>query len=138
MIVLLCIALVQGQPLTCYTIVLLCPSLVQGQPLKCYTMERIKQHLNLDRHKLVAYALLAGCDFTKGVPGVGKATAVKLLQHLSEEEAILDRWVIMSEIYCTLGMGPLACTDLLMGQVWTLFVGLPATTNLLQAHFLCL
>ena len=58
-------------------------------------MERIKQHVNLDRQKLVAYALLAGCDFTPGVPGVGRASAMKLLQHLSDEEAILDRCVIL-------------------------------------------
>ena len=98
----------------CFSIVyLVCIALVQGQPLKCYTMERIKTQLNLDRQKLVAYALLAGCDFTTGVPGVGRATAVKLLQQLSGEEAILDRWVILffvslkslvrSNLLCILG-----------------------------------
>ena len=58
--------------------------------MKRYTMEDIKKQLILDRRTLVAYALLAGCDFTKGVQGVGKAAAMKLLKSLSEGD-ILER-----------------------------------------------
>ena len=53
-------------------------------------MEDIKKQLILDRRTLVAYALLAGCDFTRGVHGVGKAAAMKLLTSLSEGD-ILER-----------------------------------------------
>ncbi|KAI0242940.1 Flap endonuclease GEN-like protein [Lamellibrachia satsuma] len=59
--------------------------------MKRYTMEDIKKQLILDRRTLVAYALLAGCDFTRGVHGVGKAAAMKLLKSLSERD-ILERF----------------------------------------------
>ena len=46
-------------------------------------MSDIHTELGIDRDGLVALALLLGCDYIpKGVPGVGPANAVKLLQTL--------------------------------------------------------
>ena len=51
------------------------------QGIEEYSMTRIESELGLTREKLIALGVLAGCDFLpKGVPGVGQAKAVKLLQ----------------------------------------------------------
>ena len=63
----------------------------QAGQMKRYTMEDIRGKLKLDRRRLVAYALMVGCDFTDGIPGVGKAGAVKLLESLSDEGDMLER-----------------------------------------------
>ena len=63
----------------------------QAGQMKRYTMEDIKGKLKLERRTLVAYALMVGCDFTDGIPGVGKVAAVKLLESLKEELDILER-----------------------------------------------
>lgn len=44
-----------------------------------YKISDIESKLSLDREKLVALAVLAGCDYFAGVRSVGKETAVKLL-----------------------------------------------------------
>ncbi|XP_019643912.1 PREDICTED: flap endonuclease GEN homolog 1-like [Branchiostoma belcheri] len=49
----------------------------------CYKMTDIEEKLLLDRNKLVGLALLLGCDYCpKGVPGVGKELAVKVMTAL--------------------------------------------------------
>ncbi|XP_077863489.1 flap endonuclease GEN homolog 1-like [Saccoglossus kowalevskii] len=49
----------------------------------CYSMDDIEKSLNLNQNKLVALALLLGCDYVpKGVPGVGKENAMKLMQYM--------------------------------------------------------
>ena len=54
-----------------------------------YSMDSIEDQLSLSRDKLVALGLFTGCDFLpKGVPGVGQAKAVKLLQHLSDSDVL--------------------------------------------------
>ena len=40
---------------------------------------------------MVVLGLLLGCDYTEGVPGVGKQTALKLLKELSGKD-ILQRY----------------------------------------------
>ena len=46
-------------------------------------MSDIETELGIDRNGLVALGLLLGCDYVpKGVPGIGHANAVKLMQTL--------------------------------------------------------
>ncbi|KAK8780104.1 hypothetical protein V5799_018561 [Amblyomma americanum] len=44
-----------------------------------YTIADIEMKLSLDREKLIALAVLAGCDYYAGVHSVGKETVLKLL-----------------------------------------------------------
>ena len=47
-------------------------------------MSDIEESLRLDREKMVALALLVGCDYVpKGIPGVGIERATKLLASYS-------------------------------------------------------
>nr|KAG5694162.1 hypothetical protein BaRGS_001489 [Batillaria attramentaria] len=56
-----------------------------------YSMEDIQSQLGLTRERLVALALLLGCDYyPAGVPGVGEAWALKLLTSLNKVN-ILER-----------------------------------------------
>lgn len=58
----------------------------------CYTVSSIKSKLGLDRDALVGLAVLLGCDYLpKGVPGVGKEQALKLLQIL-KGQSLLQRF----------------------------------------------
>ncbi|NXF43893.1 GEN endonuclease, partial [Oceanites oceanicus] len=51
--------------------------------LDCYTMSSIKEKLSCDRESLIGLAVLLGCDYLpKGVPGVGKEQALKLIETL--------------------------------------------------------
>ncbi|NXB00007.1 GEN endonuclease, partial [Cnemophilus loriae] len=48
--------------------------------LDSYTMSSIKEKLGCDRESLIGLAVLLGCDYLpKGVPGVGKEQALKLI-----------------------------------------------------------
>nr|XP_003473196.2 flap endonuclease GEN homolog 1 [Cavia porcellus] len=61
----------------------------------CYTASSIKNKLGLDRDALVALAVLLGCDYLpKGVPGVGREQALKLIQSLKGESLLqrFDQW----------------------------------------------
>uniref|UniRef100_A0A224YXC0 Flap endonuclease GEN homolog 1 n=1 Tax=Rhipicephalus zambeziensis TaxID=60191 RepID=A0A224YXC0_9ACAR len=49
-----------------------------------YKISDIESKLGLDREKLVALAVLAGCDYFSGVRSVGKETAVKLLNKFGD------------------------------------------------------
>ncbi|XP_070284813.1 flap endonuclease GEN homolog 1 isoform X2 [Myotis yumanensis] len=63
----------------------------------CYTMSSIKSKLGLDRDALVGLAILLGCDYLpKGVPGVGKEQALKLIQIL-KGQSLLQRFIQWSE-----------------------------------------
>lgn len=55
-----------------------------------YRMADIQKKLGLDREKLVALAVLAGCDYCPGVPSVGKETVLKLLKKFGNDSC-LDR-----------------------------------------------
>ncbi|XP_040454854.1 flap endonuclease GEN homolog 1 [Falco naumanni] len=51
--------------------------------LDCYTISSIKEKLGCDRESLIGLAVLLGCDYLpKGVPGVGKEQALKLIETL--------------------------------------------------------
>ncbi len=51
-----------------------------------YNMDVIKSKLCLDRRKLIAFALLVGCDYVaKGVPGIGSKSAVDWLESLTAD-----------------------------------------------------
>eukprot|EP00795_Rhopilema_esculentum_P000322 gene322-9981_t len=47
-----------------------------------YSTSDVKRNLGIDREQMVALALLLGCDYCDGVPGVGSKTALKLLDDL--------------------------------------------------------
>lgn len=54
-------------------------------------MDKIEQVLGIGRNKMVALALLCGCDYSDGVNGIGKEAALKLFKTLSDEE-VLERY----------------------------------------------
>ena len=60
----------------------------------CSCIPKLKENLfymtGIGRHEMVALALLFGCDYCSGVPGVGIKTALKLLEELRGIN-ILDR-----------------------------------------------
>lgn len=54
-------------------------------------MTDVEERLGLSREKLVAMALLLGCDYLpKGVPGVGVERAIKLMNALPSSN-VLER-----------------------------------------------
>lgn len=62
----------------------------------CYTVSSIKSKLGLDRDALVGLAVLLGCDYLpKGVPGVGKEQALKLLRILKGQSLLqrFNQWI---------------------------------------------
>nr|XP_010301952.1 PREDICTED: flap endonuclease GEN homolog 1 [Balearica regulorum gibbericeps] len=63
--------------------------------LDCYTMSSIKEKLGCDRESLIGLAILLGCDYLpKGVPGVGKEQALKLIETLRGENLLqrFEQW----------------------------------------------
>ncbi|XP_007945674.1 flap endonuclease GEN homolog 1 [Orycteropus afer afer] len=72
----------------------------QDPHVDCYTMSSIKSKLGLDRDALVGLAILLGCDYLpKGVPGVGKEQALKLIQTL-KGQSLLQRFNEWNEKSC--------------------------------------
>ncbi|XP_028809257.1 flap endonuclease GEN homolog 1 [Denticeps clupeoides] len=58
----------------------------------CYKMARVENELHLNREMLVGWGILLGCDYIpKGVPGVGKEMALKLIQN-SEGKTLLQKF----------------------------------------------
>ncbi|CAK9800705.1 Flap endonuclease GEN [Anthophora plagiata] len=55
-----------------------------------YNLEKIEKILGLGRNKMIALALLCGCDYDDGINGVGKEAAMKLFK-IVEDEDILER-----------------------------------------------
>ncbi|XP_067400971.1 flap endonuclease GEN homolog 1 [Emydura macquarii macquarii] len=61
----------------------------------CYAMSSIKEKLGCDRESLIGLAILLGCDYLpKGVPGVGKEQALKLIESLRGQSLLqrFDGW----------------------------------------------
>ena len=57
-------------------------------------MDDIKEQLHLDRERLVALAVLLGCDYLpKGVPSVGRDLAMKFFSSLPAADSVLERCV---------------------------------------------
>ncbi|KAM4903906.1 flap endonuclease GEN homolog 1 [Sylvia borin] len=84
--------------------------------LDCYTMSSIKEKLGCDRESLIGLAVLLGCDYLpKGVPGVGKEQALKLIETLRGQNLLqrFEQWkeqfqhddnpplVVKREIHCS-------------------------------------
>eukprot|EP00897_Mesotaenium_endlicherianum_P007279 jgi/Mesen1/657/ME000109S10879 len=66
-------------------------ALVQHPMVEMYRVADIESQLGLTRRHLVALALLLGCDYnSKGVGGIGKAAAIRLVRAFPGDE-ILDR-----------------------------------------------
>lgn len=60
--------------------------------MESYTIEDIKDQLNLDRERLVALAVLLGCDYLpKGVPSVGRELAMRFMSALPAIDSVLER-----------------------------------------------
>ncbi|OWK63341.1 Flap endonuclease GEN 1 [Lonchura striata] len=63
--------------------------------LDSYTISSIKEKLGCDRESLIGLAVLLGCDYLpKGVPGVGKEQALKLIETLQGENLLqrFEQW----------------------------------------------
>ncbi|OXB84395.1 UNVERIFIED_CONTAM: hypothetical protein H355_010822 [Colinus virginianus] len=63
--------------------------------LDCYMMSSIKEKLGCDRESLIGLAILLGCDYLpKGVPGVGKEQALKLIETLRGQNLLqrFEQW----------------------------------------------
>ncbi|XP_068198733.1 flap endonuclease GEN homolog 1 [Antennarius striatus] len=61
----------------------------------CYQASRVRTELQLSRDNLVGLAILLGCDYIpKGVPGVGREQALRLIQMLNGETLLqrFSRW----------------------------------------------
>ncbi|KAM4694987.1 flap endonuclease GEN homolog 1 [Discoglossus pictus] len=65
---------------------------VKDPHVDCYEVSSIKQRLGLDREALVGLAILLGCDYLpKGIPGVGRDQALKLIESL-KGDSLLQRF----------------------------------------------
>ncbi|NXO29290.1 GEN endonuclease, partial [Cisticola juncidis] len=63
--------------------------------LDSYKMSSIKEKLGCDRESLIGLAVLLGCDYLpKGVPGVGKEQALKLIETLRGQNLLqrFEQW----------------------------------------------
>lgn len=52
---------------------------VQKKHVEFFKNTDIKSHFNMDRDKLIAFAMLTGSDYTQGIHGVGPITAMEIL-----------------------------------------------------------
>ncbi|XP_011633419.1 flap endonuclease GEN [Pogonomyrmex barbatus] len=59
-----------------------------GGSVDIYSMEKIEKTLNIGRNKMIALALLCGCDYDEGVNGVGKEAALKFFKTVKEEDVL--------------------------------------------------
>ncbi|XP_062266785.1 flap endonuclease GEN homolog 1 [Platichthys flesus] len=63
----------------------------------CYRTSRVETELQLSRENMVGLAVLLGCDYIpKGIPGVGKEQALKLIQTL-KEQTLLQKFIQWKE-----------------------------------------
>ncbi|KAL8589204.1 hypothetical protein ACOMHN_017006 [Nucella lapillus] len=71
--------------------------------VESYSMEDVTSELSLTQERLVALALLLGCDyFPAGVPGVGETWAVKLMASLDHMDVLkrFQQWKSMTASDC--------------------------------------
>lgn len=66
-----------------------------------YNLEKIEKVLELGRNKMIALALLCGCDYDEGINGVGKEAAMKLFKIVKEED-ILERYIHIQSTNCAI------------------------------------
>ncbi|XP_042359521.1 flap endonuclease GEN homolog 1 [Plectropomus leopardus] len=85
----------------------------------CYRTSRVQTELHLSRENLVGLAILLGCDYIpKGIPGVGREQALRLIQMLKgqtllqrflqwrEENADVSEGVVKKVPHCNLCRHP--------------------------------
>ncbi|XP_070705711.1 flap endonuclease GEN homolog 1 [Pempheris klunzingeri] len=73
----------------------------------CYRTSRVQTELHLSRENLVGLAVLLGCDYIpKGIPGVGKEQALKLIQTL-KGQTLLQRFIQWKEETAGVSVGVL-------------------------------
>ncbi|XP_061667994.1 flap endonuclease GEN homolog 1 isoform X2 [Syngnathoides biaculeatus] len=71
----------------------------------CYKTSRVQTELRLSRENLVGLAILLGCDYIpKGIPGVGKELALKLIQTI-KGETLLQRFVRWKDEMASVSQG---------------------------------
>ncbi|CAH1129595.1 unnamed protein product [Ceutorhynchus assimilis] len=61
-----------------------------GGSVDVYDIRKANQNLSFGRNKIIAMALLLGCDYSEGVHGIGKESVLKLFETVSNDE-VLDR-----------------------------------------------
>ncbi|XP_028253394.1 flap endonuclease GEN homolog 1 [Parambassis ranga] len=63
----------------------------------CYQTSRVQTELHLSRENLVGLAILLGCDYIpKGIPGVGREQALRLI-HTLKGQTLLQRFIQWKE-----------------------------------------
>ncbi|CAH1118282.1 unnamed protein product [Phaedon cochleariae] len=72
-----------------------------GGAVDIYDINKACHSMNFGRNKIIAMALLCGCDYNDGVLGVGKESVFKLFEKLSDEETLdrLRSWRKNDEMY---------------------------------------
>lgn len=70
-------------------------------------MDKIEKTLNIGRNKMIALALLCGCDYDEGVNRVGKEAVLKLFKIVDNKD-ILERLEYETLISCA-DIGNLIC-----------------------------
>ncbi|KAJ7341460.1 hypothetical protein JRQ81_005576 [Phrynocephalus forsythii] len=68
---------------------------VKDPHVDCYLMTAVEQKLGCSRESLVGLAVLLGCDYLpKGVPGIGKEQALKLIRTLKGQNLLqrFEHW----------------------------------------------
>lgn len=65
-----------------------------GGSVDVYDISRIPDTMRFGRNKIIALALLCGCDYNDGVHGVGKDSVLKFFEHYKDEEILkrLREW----------------------------------------------
>ncbi|KAG5342842.1 GEN endonuclease, partial [Acromyrmex charruanus] len=86
-----------------------------GGSVDVYNMEKIEKTLNIGRNKMIALALLCGCDYDEGVNGVGKEAALKFFKIVKEENVLqrIQDWrtdTRLNKAECDL-LNPSLCTS---------------------------
>ncbi|XP_042301504.1 flap endonuclease GEN homolog 1 [Sceloporus undulatus] len=65
---------------------------IKDPHVDCYSISAIEKKLGFSRESLIGLAILLGCDYLpKGVPGVGKEQALRLISTLGEQ-SLLQRF----------------------------------------------
>jgi len=62
-----------------------------GGSVDVYSIEKIEKVLNIGRNKMIALALLCGCDYDEGVNGIGKEASLKFFK-IVEDRDVLQRF----------------------------------------------
>lgn len=79
-----------------------------------YSMDLIETRLNLSRDKLIAMAILFGCDYLpEGIPGVGKDSALRVLSKWKNGQAldVLRSWQTEEAVHEIVPSRPIHCSQ---------------------------